>query len=764
MSLVKPLTDKQEPRYRRSTDALGPDISPCRDLSYSYSMPIYDIKALGELIFERITAESASAVVVVPLYNYGMFLKECLESVVNQDLAQLSLIVIDDCSTDDSCDVAEKLIGKYAGRFTVTRLIRHRRNQGPSMARNTGIVWSDEPFLFMLDPDNRIRSPALSRLMEAISNSGAVFSYSQLYRFGTSVGVGSGDIWSLERLRAGPYIDMMALINRKALVEAGGFVPLADDISWEDHDLWCRFAELGYRGVFVPELLCEYRFHEEARGRATNPDVDAVLSAEIALRHPALFNRQIAGMGHVDSIALNQPIHADAGGGATNTPADADRDHGVLAGSITSGERASTTFPQNQAMMQPAPGAIVRTEKIYELGAGVIDRQAPAQNNYSTEDKVLPPIPPNNEPALSDINEAISLRPLPLKDQAEILRGSPLFDANWYLSMYPDVARSGGDPALHYLQWGACEGRNPSSYFETKSYMNAFPELKPIDVNPLLHAIARQRSVSTPDLTQLCHISSRGSIAVVLHLFDPDLWEEMRQAIEYVLHPFDLFVSVTRGFSEHMRSAIQQVFPHAHVITFEDHGRDVGAFVALLRSGVLFKYDFVCKIHTKRSPHRPDGDNWRRTLISGVLGSSDLVDRIVANFRADPALGMVVAHGYLWSGPEPWSRNERWLNRLLPRLGFPPEVNHCTFPAGNIFWMRSSLLHPLLRLGIDLSDFEPEPLFIDGGLAHAVERIFGLICHYGSMRAIQHSDLLDLPQTVIRARITTSASRLEIIR
>jgi hypothetical protein len=557
---------------------------------------------------------------------------------------------------------------------------------------------------------------------------------------------------------------MMALIDRKALVEAGGFVPLADDISWEDHDLWCRFAELGYRGVFVPELLCEYRFHEGARGRITNPDVDAVLGAEIALRHPALFNRQIAGMGHVDSIALNRPIHDDAGGCATNTPADADRDQGVLAGSITSREGALTTFPQNQAMMQPAPETIVRTEKIYEPGAEVIDRQAAAQNNHSTEDKVLPPLPPDNEPALSYTNEAISLRSLLLQDQAEILRGSPLFDANWYLSVYPDLARSGCDPALHYLQWGASEGRNPSSYFETINYMNAFPELKRIDVNPLLHAIARQRSIRAPDLSQLCHITPRGSIAVVLHLFEPDLWGEMRQAVECVRQPFDLFVSVSRGLSEHMRPVIQQVFPHAHVITFENHGRDVGPFVALSQSGVLFKYDFVCKIHTKRSLHRADGDDWRRALIDGALGSSDLVDRIIANFRADPALGMVVAHGYLRSGPEVWSGNERWLNRLLPRLGFPLEVNHCTFAVGNIFWIRSSLLHPLVRLGIGLSDFEPEPLFIDGGLAHAIERIFGLICHYGSMRAIQHSDLFELSQTVIRARIATSAPRLETIR
>ena len=47
-------------------------------------------------------------------------------------------------------------------------------------------------------------------------------------------------------------------------------------------------------------------------------------------------------------------------------------------------------------------------------------------------------------------------------------------------------------------------------------------------------------------------------------------------------------------------------------------------------------------------------------------------------------------------------------------------------------------------------------MFVDGGLGHAIERIFGLICHYGGMRAVEHSDLLELPQAVMRARLAES--------
>jgi hypothetical protein len=52
----------------------------------------------------------------------------------------------------------------------------------------------------------------------------------------------------------------------------------------EDYDLWCRFAELGLRGVFLPELLCEYRVHGSSRTYTTQK-YDTVM-AEMSLRHP----------------------------------------------------------------------------------------------------------------------------------------------------------------------------------------------------------------------------------------------------------------------------------------------------------------------------------------------------------------------------------------------------------------------------------------------------------------------------------------------
>lgn len=250
---------------------------------------LFDVKALGSVVHESRTAGAAEVAVIVPLFNYAATIEECLQSVVRQNLPRLSVVVVDDRSADDGPDRAIAVLKRHQSRFVSARVIRQTRNQGLSMARNAGIAWSDEPFVFMLDADNRLRPPALLRLLEAVQTSGAAFAYSQLRMFGEADGLGVAAPWDPKRLGNGNYIDAMAIIRRDALAEAGGYAVLADDHGWEDYDLWCRFAELGLRGIFLPEVLCDYRVHASSMLRSRTNLHYHVLVAEMALRHPSLF-------------------------------------------------------------------------------------------------------------------------------------------------------------------------------------------------------------------------------------------------------------------------------------------------------------------------------------------------------------------------------------------------------------------------------------------------------------------------------------------
>jgi glycosyltransferase involved in cell wall biosynthesis len=273
--------------------ALNPDPVrkrfPMNDLLDPRRLRMFDVKGLGETIYENRGAGETEIVVAIPLYNYAHTITDALESVVKQDLPALAVIVVDDSSTDDSGQRAVDFLVRHPARFSRAQVVRHHRNQGLAMARNSGIVHSTEPYLFMLDADNRLRRPALSRLLDALHRSGADFAYSQLRLFGDEEGIGNADIWEPKRLKTMNYIDGMALIRREVLLAARGFSSSAIEQGWEDYDLWCRFAELGFEGVFLPELLCEYRVHSTSMLRNRTNNNEMALKVEMQVRHPRLF-------------------------------------------------------------------------------------------------------------------------------------------------------------------------------------------------------------------------------------------------------------------------------------------------------------------------------------------------------------------------------------------------------------------------------------------------------------------------------------------
>ncbi len=87
--------------------------------------------------------------VIIPVYNVEEYLSQCLDSVVNQTYENLQIICIDDGSTDNSL----KILNKYAEQDNRITL-KSQKNQGVSVARNTGIYAADGNFIAFLDSDD----------------------------------------------------------------------------------------------------------------------------------------------------------------------------------------------------------------------------------------------------------------------------------------------------------------------------------------------------------------------------------------------------------------------------------------------------------------------------------------------------------------------------------------------------------------------------------------------------------------------------------
>jgi hypothetical protein len=81
-----------------------------------------------------------------------------------------------------------------------------------------------------------------------------------------------------------------------------------------------------------------------------------------------------------------------------------------------------------------------------------------------------------------------------LEEDLALIRSSDLFNEDWYLSRYPDIAQAKADPLLHYLRHGGFEGRDPSANFSSKGYFETHRDVRAAGINPLVHYLRHGKS------------------------------------------------------------------------------------------------------------------------------------------------------------------------------------------------------------------------------------------------------------------------------
>lgn len=95
--------------------------------------------------------------VLVAVYNSSPFLRQCLDSLLSQTLADIQVIAIDDCSTDDSPQILED----YARKDNRIVVVRLAENSGQAHARNVGLGYADSEYVCMVDSDDWLSRDAL---------------------------------------------------------------------------------------------------------------------------------------------------------------------------------------------------------------------------------------------------------------------------------------------------------------------------------------------------------------------------------------------------------------------------------------------------------------------------------------------------------------------------------------------------------------------------------------------------------------------------
>ena len=213
---------------------------------------------------------------VVPTYNYGRYVSQAIDSVLTQTLRDVEIIVIDDCSTDNTSAV----LSAYADSDRV-RVIRHQQNHGHIRTYNEGLALASGRYVGLLSADDYCLQPhALARqvaVFEANPNVGLVYSAHLLV---PAHGAPSEiKPWPSDYVHAGldEFRQLMwanyvpasgTLVRREVQHELGPYdvrLPHAGD--W---DMWLRaFArhDVGY----IAEPLFGYRLHERNMSHRSIP-------------------------------------------------------------------------------------------------------------------------------------------------------------------------------------------------------------------------------------------------------------------------------------------------------------------------------------------------------------------------------------------------------------------------------------------------------------------------------------------------------------
>ena len=104
--------------------------------------------------------------VIVPVYKAEKYLDKCVQSIVNQTYKNLEIILVDDGSPDNCPAVCDE----YASKDSRVRVV-HKKNAGPSAARNTGLDAATGGYIWFVDGDDYLLPGALQTAAQSTANS-----------------------------------------------------------------------------------------------------------------------------------------------------------------------------------------------------------------------------------------------------------------------------------------------------------------------------------------------------------------------------------------------------------------------------------------------------------------------------------------------------------------------------------------------------------------------------------------------------------------
>lgn len=152
--------------------------------------------------------------IIVPIYGVEPYIMKCLISIMSQSLTSgVECILVNDCTKDESINIAQKLIDEYRGNIKF-RIINREENGGLSAARNTGILEAKGDYLYFLDSDDYITPDCIKVLAETALR----FPKAQIVQAGAEATTKGFEYMSLKSTNLKEYTEDIRYIKREMLM------------------------------------------------------------------------------------------------------------------------------------------------------------------------------------------------------------------------------------------------------------------------------------------------------------------------------------------------------------------------------------------------------------------------------------------------------------------------------------------------------------------------------------------------------------------
>ncbi|MFK3720622.1 glycosyltransferase [Pseudomonas fulva] len=511
----------------------------------STDLTIDNLRCAGQA--DSIWDEDAKISVVMPTYNSAQYIQTALISLLAQTWTNLEILVVDDCSTDDTAQVVLEL-AKQDSRI---KYLRQQSNKGSYAARNTALQYATGTFVVNHDSDDWSHSQRLELMVRPLKEDTSIIA--TMANWARCEPDLHFQTWRIENHLVEPSVSTM-MFRTEAIRRLGGW----DEVRVAaDYELYSRLMHY-YGSQAVADVLpgTPLVFARQCLNSLTMAPTTHVRTSLFGLRKlytslaetwrstiekpsslqfkpgedirpfpapPSMLNKYTSEFPTFDRLVI---------GDFSDDSIQTSLQKTLLTALIASGARVAVFHWPNYLNPKEirseilslavankltiilaeqtvyVPYAIVVGSHLLEhplddlpvlkgyRGCNIVDSEEQAESVVlSSAEKSLTSSTVSSLRTLSttlQTEQTCSSADTTVKSTHDSANSDDvpiesLFDAEWYLERYPDVSQSGIDPREHYINNGYNEGREPGPNFNTAWYLQQCPTARSSGLSPLVH-------------------------------------------------------------------------------------------------------------------------------------------------------------------------------------------------------------------------------------------------------------------------------------